>query len=247
VHKSAPVTLTLGAACLLLAIAGEPLASSLAWQRGAILHGEVWRLWSGHLVHYSPSHGAADALALLAAGMLAEPLAGSRRFAALLVGGAALISLGLLACVPALDAYRGASGLAMLAAALAGVLLWRRRPAARWLLGAAGLALAVKLLGDAGGHALTLADLPAGVEVSWQAHLLGALLGAGAAAWIDRRGYDAGWAACAHNAWKIRSRACPWPLPRPCAPPSPPRCAPSLPSRGGDAPAPRRGSAGSRG
>jgi rhomboid family GlyGly-CTERM serine protease len=186
--KSAPVTLVIGAACLLLAIAGEPLASSLAWQRGAILHGEVWRLWSGHLVHYSASHGAADALALLATGMLAEPLAGSRRYALVLLGGAALISLGLLACVPELYEYRGASGLAMLAAALAGVLLWRHRLAARPLIQVAGLALALKMLWDANGHTLTLAGLPTGVVVSWQAHLLGALVGVGAAMWIgDRR------------------------------------------------------------
>ena len=180
--KNAPVTLALAGACVAGAIAGEPVVSQLAWERGAILHGEVWRLWSGHLVHYSLSHGAADGLALLAMGMLAEPLLGSRRFAAILAGGAALISLGLLAFVPALDEYRGASGLAVLVAALAGVLVWRRQPRARWLVCAAGLALAAKLLGDAGGHALTLAGLPAGVMVSWQAHLLGALIGLGAAA-----------------------------------------------------------------
>ena len=176
-----PVTLAVGALCLALAIAGEPLASSLAWERGAILHGEIWRLWSGHLVHYSLSHAAADALAFCAVGMLAEPLVGPRRFLLALLAGAAAISLGLLAFAPALDAYRGASGLAMLTAALAGVRMWRRQPAARWLIGAAALALAAKLLGDAGGHAFTLAGLPAGVAVSWQAHLLGVLLGVCAA------------------------------------------------------------------
>jgi rhomboid family GlyGly-CTERM serine protease len=177
VFRSAPVTLAVGALCMLAAIAGEPLAFSLAWERGAILHGELWRLWSGHLVHYSLSQGAADALAFCAMGMLSEPLLGSRRFFCVLLGGAAAISLGLLAFAPSLDAYRGASGLAMLAAALAGVLMWRRQPAARWLIGTGGLALAAKLLGDAGGHALTLASLPAGVAVSWQAHLIGTLIG----------------------------------------------------------------------
>ncbi|HEX8788765.1 MAG TPA: rhombosortase [Telluria sp.] len=188
--RNAPVSLSVAGACLLLACAGEPLASSLAWERGAILHGEMWRLWSGHLVHYSASHGAADALALLASGMLAEPLVGSRRFAMILLAGAVLISLGLLACAPLLTGYRGASGLAMLTAALAGVLLWRRRPAARWLIGGVGLALVAKMLGDAGGHAHTLADLPAGVAVSWQAHLMGAVLGVGGAVWIERRTFD---------------------------------------------------------
>lgn len=256
--KGAPVTLALAGACVLGAIAGEPAASALAWQRDAILHGEIWRLWSGHLVHYSLSHGVSDALALCAGGMLAEPIVGSRRFAAILAGGAALISLGLLVCVPSMTEYRGASGLAMLVAALAGVLVWRRQPAARWLVGAIALALAAKLLGDAGGHALTLAGLPACVTVSWQAHLLGTLLGLAAASASDRRRPpwvcvdSAAWRArgahptSANRARLFRSRASPLPLPPPCAPPSPPQALPSLPSRCDAAPAPPHGSAGSR-
>jgi len=188
--ERAPVTLALAGACALGTIAGEAAAPALAWERGAILHGEIWRLWSGHLVHYSLSHGAADALALCAGGMLAEPLVGSRRFAAILMGGAALIAAGLLAWAPNLSEYRGASGLAMLTAALAGSLVWRRRPSARPLIGVAALALAAKLLGDAGGHALTLAGLPTGVAVCWQAHVLGALLGV--CAGLDKRWNEAG-------------------------------------------------------
>lgn len=180
--KNAPVTLALAGACVVPACAGEAAVHALAWERSAILHGEIWRLWSGHLVHYSLSHGAADVLAFLATGILAEPVIGSRRFAAILAGGALLISLGLLQFVPALEEYRGASGLAMLVTALAGVLVWRRQPNMRWLVGAVGLALAVKLLGDAGDDTLTLAALPVGVAVSWQAHALGGLLGVCAAA-----------------------------------------------------------------
>ena len=180
--ERAPVTLALAGACALGTIAGEAAAPALAWERGAILHGEIWRLWSGHLVHYSLAHGAADVLALCAGGLLAEPIVGSRRFAATLAGGAALLSLGLLVCAPSMTEYRGASGLAMLVAVLAGVLVWRRQPGARWLVGAVGLALATKMLWDAGGHVLTLTGLPAGVAVSWQAHALGGLLGGYAAA-----------------------------------------------------------------
>jgi rhomboid family GlyGly-CTERM serine protease len=179
VFKRAPVTLAAVALCLLLACAREPLIGALAWERGAIPHGELWRLWTGHLVHYSASHALADALALGAAGLLAEPLAGSRRFALILPGGAGALSLGLLACAPQLQAYRGASGLAMLTAALAGVLLWRRHPAWRRHSKApsrCACLLVAKTWAEAGGLA-ALADLPAGVTVAWQAHLLGALLG----------------------------------------------------------------------
>lgn len=184
---AAPVTLITVALCLLLACAcaggDTPLAAALAWERGAILHGQLWRLWSGHLVHYSASHAAADATALGAAGLLAEPLVGTRRFALVLLGGAAALSLGLLACAPGLAEYRGASGLAMLAAVLAGVPVWRRRPALRWPLAAAALLLAIKTGAEAGGQGAALASLPDGVTVAWQAHLLGAALGLAAALW----------------------------------------------------------------
>jgi rhomboid family GlyGly-CTERM serine protease len=187
VAKRAPVTLVISGACLLLACAGEPGASALAWDRSAILHGQAWRLWTGHLVHFSISHAGADVLALFATGLLAEPWLGARRFALILLGGAALVSLGLLAFAPALTEYRGASGLAMLTAVLGGALAWRRHPKARPVLGCAVLALAVKTLWEAGAQVAALADLPAGVAVSWQAHLLGALLGAFTAVWIAGR------------------------------------------------------------
>jgi rhomboid family GlyGly-CTERM serine protease len=177
VFRGAPVTLAVGAICLLLACTGEPVAAGLAWERGAILHGELWRLWTGHLVHFSASHAGADGLAMVALGLLAEPLIGSRRYARVLAGGAFAISLGLLALAPGLHEFRGASGLAVLSAVLGGVLAWRRYPASRPMLCCAALALASKTLWEAFAHTAAFTDLPAGVEVAWQAHLLGALLG----------------------------------------------------------------------
>lgn len=176
------MTLAVAALCMLAAFMGEPAATVLAWDRAAILHGEAWRLWTGHLVHYSPSHAGADALALLAAGLLAEPLLGTRRFGLVLAAGAAWMSLGLLGCAPALAEYRGASGLAMLVAALAGVLAWRHRPASRPLVACAAVMLLAKLAWEAHAPAPALAGLPERVAVAWQAHLLGMLAGLCAAA-----------------------------------------------------------------
>jgi membrane associated rhomboid family serine protease len=136
VLRRAPLTAAVGVTCLLLAWAGEPISAGLAWERAAILHGELWRLLSGHLVHYSVSHAGADALVLLAMGLVAEPAVGSRRFAIMLGGGAALVSLGLLALAPALHEYRGASALAVQTAVLGGVLAWQRHPASRPMLAA---------------------------------------------------------------------------------------------------------------
>ncbi|MGJ7916588.1 rhombosortase [Massilia sp. LXY-6] len=179
--RRAPVTVAVVGLCLLLAGAGEPASAGLAWERGAILHGELWRLWSCHLVHFSISHAAADALVLLAMGLYAEPLVGPRRFGLMLAGAATLLSAGMLVLAPGLHEYRGASGLAVLTAVLGGVLAWRRHPASHLMLACAALALAAKTLWEACAHTAAFTDLPAGVGVAWQAHLLGALLGAAAA------------------------------------------------------------------
>jgi rhomboid family GlyGly-CTERM serine protease len=176
----APVTLALAGLCLALAWAGEGAAAALAWHRGAIFDGQLWRLWTGHLVHCSPSHAGADVLVVAVAGLVAEPVLGARRLAATLAAGAAAISIGLLACVPALADYRGASGLAVLMMVLAGAVVWRQVPERRTAIGCAGLALAGKLAWEAAGGG-ALAALPAGVAVAWQAHWLGAAGGLAAA------------------------------------------------------------------
>ncbi|WBR99930.1 rhombosortase [Pseudoduganella sp. SL102] len=181
------VTPVLAALCVAAHGLGDQVAAALAWERAAILHGEAWRLWTGHLVHYSLSHAAADALALLAAGLLAESMLGARRFAIILATGAAWISIGLLAFAPALIEYRGVSGLAMLVAALAGVLAWPDRPALRWPVACAAAVLVAKIVWEASAPAATVAGLPAGVAVAWQAHWLGLLAGACAAAFISCR------------------------------------------------------------
>jgi len=175
--ERAPVSFGVGGLCLLLACAGEPVAAGLAWERAAILHGEWWRLIGGHVVHFSPAHAGADALGLAAMGLVAEPLLGPRRYALVLGGGALLVSLGLLALAPDLLEYRGASSLAVLAAVLGGVPAWRRHPASRPMLACAALALASKTLWEAFAHTAAFSELPAGVTVAWQAHLLGAVAG----------------------------------------------------------------------
>lgn len=199
--RRAPVTLAIAALCLLLGGAGEPVAAGLAWERGAILHGELWRLWTGHLVHFSLSHAAADALVLAAMGLLAEPLVGPRRFAMLLGGGAFVLSLGLLALAPGLHEFRGASGLAVLTAVLGGVLAWQRYPASRPMLLCAALALASKTLWEACAHTAAFTELPPGVAVAWQAHVLGALLGVCAALAGQGRRQDAFNRSCRTGRW----------------------------------------------
>lgn len=162
--------------------------SLLEFDRHAILAGEVWRLWTGHLVHYSMQHALIDLVTALVAAVIAAQSFGARRVLAALALGAPAISLGLLLVAPQCLYYRGASGLAVLLAVMAGAGLWRRagdtraagvglvRPA----LGVLAVALAAKIGAEAGGMSLGWSDLPADVIVAWQAHLLGAVAGAAA-------------------------------------------------------------------
>ncbi|HEX9171332.1 MAG TPA: rhomboid family intramembrane serine protease, partial [Telluria sp.] len=65
---------SIGAALLCAALAFAPEASlaQMEFDRSAIPAGQLWRLWSGHLVHFSVPHALGDALVLLAAGLSVE-------------------------------------------------------------------------------------------------------------------------------------------------------------------------------
>lgn len=170
-----------GAAAVPLALLAPMLApaswqAAAALQRGA-LAAEPWRLWTGHLVHFSLAHALVDAAAL---GTLLALRPAVLRGRALLFGALAaapLLSGAILCLEPALRVYRGASGLVVGLAVWIGWAAWHERSLPRGALLALGLAGGAKLLGDAlGPHASPV--LPAGVAVAWSAHVGGALLGA---------------------------------------------------------------------
>jgi rhomboid family GlyGly-CTERM serine protease len=160
-------------ACLLLACLPEPAAAALDWEREAILGGEWWRLWTGHLVHFGLQHALFDAIVVYAGASLLEREIGRPRLLRQLLLTAPLVSLALLA-VPDLIAYRGASALAATVALAAGIALWPT--AGRWrpALLAGGLACAASMAAQALGAGWSAAGLPGGVVVAWQAHLFGA-------------------------------------------------------------------------
>jgi hypothetical protein len=84
-----------------------------AWcvlDRDALASAEVWRLWAGHLAHFSVSHLLVDALVfVLLVGALRR--AGEDGFARVLLIGGAALSTSLMACDPSLARYGGLSGL----------------------------------------------------------------------------------------------------------------------------------------
>jgi rhomboid family GlyGly-CTERM serine protease len=154
-----------------------PQVDHLAFDRQAIFAGEVWRLWSGHLVHFSFQQLFLDVSTLLLAGAVAEKEFGLPFVTKVLIFGMPAISIGLLLVAPELAYYRGSSSVVMLLAFVAGAAFWSRKPRLRAILFMLGLLVGIKAVLDAAGLALDMSGLPAGVQVAWQAHVLGAGIG----------------------------------------------------------------------
>jgi rhomboid family GlyGly-CTERM serine protease len=102
---------------LLIAVAAiaatviTPLGAQLVYEREAILHGELWRLLTGHLVHFNGRHLFYDLLAFGAAGILIEARR-PRAFLLLCLTMASTIGLTLLLTQLHMHTYGGLSGLA---------------------------------------------------------------------------------------------------------------------------------------
>jgi rhomboid family GlyGly-CTERM serine protease len=84
----------------------------LAYDRAAIMSGEIWRMITGHLVHLDWQHLALNAAAFIGLGWLIETDGpnGRRTLMSTLVASAVLISCTLLLFAPATAYYAGLSG-----------------------------------------------------------------------------------------------------------------------------------------
>jgi rhomboid family GlyGly-CTERM serine protease len=114
--KSLPLPVwTLGICAIAgLVFALPQLQPALVYNREAIGNGELWRLLSGNLVHFSPEHVLKDVLALLVAGTMIE-LRRYRHFALLCITSGALIGVVLYVMEPTVLVYGGLSGVAIAA------------------------------------------------------------------------------------------------------------------------------------
>lgn len=173
---------TLVAALLVLLPAPFPgLAGVLAYDRQAILLGEAWRLWTGHLVHWTGEHLFWNVVALVGLGVILEPHR-RRPLAATLRLASPLASLGLLRLVPRVSCYRGLSGLDSALVALLAVSILRSGAdrLAGWFAAAGLLLFVAKVLLE------TFLGTPlfargGAFEALPEVHRLGAVLGAQAA------------------------------------------------------------------
>lgn len=96
---------------LAVVVATLVMPAALEYDRAAILRGEVWRLVTGHLTHWSPDHLLWDVLAFLALGFVCERR-GRALYAGVLFVSAMSVSVILLVTSPEVTSYRGLSAVA---------------------------------------------------------------------------------------------------------------------------------------
>ena len=121
------------AALAALVLFFRALTEPLIYDRALLLQGQLWRSWTGHVVHFGSSHLLWDLVVLVPAGCWLEFLwPGLARW--FYVGCPLAISAALFVFEPALQRYAGLSGLATgVMVLLAGLQLRFGRDGRRWL------------------------------------------------------------------------------------------------------------------
>jgi rhomboid family GlyGly-CTERM serine protease len=178
------------AACAIFALPN--VAPLLQYDVASIHHGQLWRMLTCHVTHWSPSHLFWSGLAFLVLGAMCE-LRDRGRFLLCCVSSALLISLSLWWMLPAVTTYRGLSGIDSALFTLAAVTISRdsRRDGRRGIV----MAVAATLIAFAGKIIFELCTTrgvfvdtaAAGFVPVPLAHLMGAVVGA-ACGFFRRRG-----------------------------------------------------------
>jgi rhomboid family GlyGly-CTERM serine protease len=107
--RSVGVTLSV---CLLAALAAcfQPITAALEFDRAAIVADEWWRMVGGHITHWNADHLMWDGLMFAVLGALCERRS-RPRFLLCLALSALAISGGIWWLLPAIESYRGLSGI----------------------------------------------------------------------------------------------------------------------------------------
>ena len=135
--------------------------------------GEVWRLWTGHLVHYNAGHLLWDLAVFVPAGMWLEAILPGLACRFYLLAPPA-ISAALFVGEPGLVRYAGLSGLATGVLVLLALVQWRRDARApRWFWPAVLALVALKIGLEAFSAEPLLARFEPGVRVVTLAHVGG--------------------------------------------------------------------------
>jgi len=172
--------LTLGiAVCAAGLMLCEPAARWLQYERGLILRGQIFRLVTCHLTHWSNVHALWSGMAfVLLAGMceIRSPLltVTTVSISSLAIGGVMLLLL------PNVEVFRGLSGIDSALLGLLAMLILRARTSGastRWLAVAAIFLFALKLTGELLGFGSLFLGKESDVKPLPVAHLIGFITG----------------------------------------------------------------------
>ncbi|MCR4300475.1 MAG: rhombosortase [Sulfuricaulis sp.] len=135
-------TLTICAGAVLIFLSSI-LESILIFDRTAIAHGEIWRLVTGNLVHFSALHLAYDLSVLFVAGAIIE-IRGYRYYPVLCLTAALFIGIVLYRAEPDMLYFAGLSGVATAAIVYLCLHGLTEKGAWRWVCAAALFGLGIK-------------------------------------------------------------------------------------------------------
>lgn len=178
------------AALVLVSLSGESGQAALRYQRDAVLHGEYWRLLTGHFVHGSATHLLLNGAGLALVAALFPRDYSLREWLVVLALSIVAIDIGFVWLEPQLQWYVGLSGVLHGALAAGAVAWWRHEPKAL------ALALSAIFLGKLGWeHFQGPLPLSGDMPVVVNAHLYGAIGGglAGAILWLGGRYRSSHW------------------------------------------------------
>jgi rhomboid family GlyGly-CTERM serine protease len=162
----------LAAVLVLLGLTGDTGRELLRYERLAVLHGEYWRLITGHLVHGSTQHLLLNAVGLGLVAALFPREYSLRGWLLILAGSLVIIDLGFVLLEPQLEWYVGLSGVLHGALAAGAIGWWKHE--SKLLALALTAVLVGKLAWEQWQGALPLSgDMPVVVD----AHLYGAIGG----------------------------------------------------------------------
>lgn len=102
---------TAAAVAVMLALDFAPLASVLRYERAALSNGELWRLWTAHLVHLNLGHTLLNAAGLVGVMLVVGEHLRVRAWLVGLVVTAPVVTAALWLFNPALPWYVGLSGM----------------------------------------------------------------------------------------------------------------------------------------
>lgn len=170
--------------CVLLALGGDAARTILQYDRVAILHGQVWRIFTGNFVHLGWGHLAEDMAGYVLLWLLFEDVLPGWRCPLLILLGCLGVGIGLLLGDPGLRWYVGISGALNTLWITGAMVLMARRDWLGWVL---AVFLLLKLVYEQLRGPLPLSVATTGGPVAVDAHLYGTcagvLLGLGMLAW----------------------------------------------------------------